>query len=331
MYILKKVKNITKNDIADDYPMWCETKLRELQFTSSFSQYRKISRSLKLGSKEDVVNYITKQLSVEDKNTHINKLWLNNIYLLLHINNIIDGINLNLLSLSNNISYVGPLRATTQRYYRFQNYAVEEIDSDGKNLAMYLYNLDKESLNNFKNWTRRLFGFEVEVSSVNGNMELIINEEGKEKHNMVDVGFGYTQILPILAIIWKTLYKDFAITNYSRTTGRNQYIVAIEQPELHLHPRLQGLFASMLVTVIKEAKEQGRDIRFIIETHSEIIISRIGQMIATHEFSNEDINVFIFNAANEGMQNYIEKSYYSEDGQLINWPYGFFSDYVFED
>ena len=120
---------------------------------------------MKLGSKEDVVNYITKQLSVEDKNTHINKLWLNNIYLLLHINNIIDGINLNLLSLSNNISYVGPLRATTQRYYRFQNYAVEEIDSDGKNLAMYLYNLDKESLNNFKNWTRRLFGFEVEVSS----------------------------------------------------------------------------------------------------------------------------------------------------------------------
>lgn len=58
---------ISKNDIADDYPMWCETKLRELQFTSSFSQYRKISRSLKLGSKEDVVNYITKQLSVEDK------------------------------------------------------------------------------------------------------------------------------------------------------------------------------------------------------------------------------------------------------------------------
>ena len=329
--LLPRLLFISKNDIADDYPMWCETKLRELQFTSSFSQYRKISRSLKLGSKEDVVNYITKQLSVEDKNTHINKLWLNNIYLLLHINNIIDGINLNLLSLSNNISYVGPLRATTQRYYRFQNYAVEEIDSDGKNLAMYLYNLDKESLNNFKNWTRRLFGFEVEVSSVNGNMELIINEEGKEKHNMVDVGFGYTQILPILAIIWKTLYKDFAITNYSRTTGRNQYIVAIEQPELHLHPRLQGLFASMLVTVIKEAKEQGRDIRFIIETHSEIIISRIGQMIATHEFSNEDINVFIFNAANEGMQNYIEKSYYSEDGQLINWPYGFFSDYVFED
>ena len=211
--LLPRLLFISKNDIADDYPMWCETKLRELQFTSSFSQYRKISRSLILGSKEDVVNYITKQLSVEDKNTHINKLWLNNIYLLLHINNIIDGINLNLLSLSNNISYVGPLRATTQRYYRFQNYAVEEIDSDGKNLAMYLYNLDKESLNNFKNWTRRLFGFEVEVSSVNGNMELIINEEGKEKHNMVDVGFGYTQILPILAIIWKTLYKDFAITN----------------------------------------------------------------------------------------------------------------------
>ena len=329
--LLPRLLFISNDDIADDYPMWCEKKLRSLQLTSSFSQYRKISRSLKLGSKEDIINYITKQLSVEDKDIQVNRSWLNSVYLLLHINNIIDGININLLNLSNNISYVGPLRATTQRYYRFQNYAVEEIDSDGKNLAMYLYNLDKESLDNFKNWTRKLFNFEVEVSSVNGNMELIITEKGKEKHNMVDVGFGYTQILPILAIIWKTLYKNFTITNYSRTTGWNQYMIAIEQPELHLHPRLQGLFASMLVTVIKEAKEQGRDIRFIIETHSEIMISRIGQMIATHEFSNEDINVYIFNAANEGMQNYIEKSYYSEDGQLINWPYGFFSDYVFED
>ena len=196
---------------------------------------------------------------------------------------------------------------------------------------MYLYNLDKESLENFKEWTNKLFNFEVDVSSVNGNMELIINEEDKEKRNMVDVGFGYTQILPILAIVWKTLYKDLDVTSYSKTTGRNQHIIAIEQPELHLHPRLQGLFASMLVIVIKEAKEQGRDIRFIIETHSEIMISRIGQMIATREFNNEDINVFIFNAAYEGMQNYVEKSYYSEDGQLINWPYGFFSDYVFED
>ena len=250
---------------------------------------------------------------------------------MLHINNIIDGINLNLLQLSTNISYVGPLRATTQRYYRFQNYAVEEIDSDGKNLAMYLYNLDKDSLNNFQEWTMNLFNFYVEVTTSNGNMELIINEKNREKHNMVDVGFGYTQILPILAIIWKTLYRDSVETGYSKKTNRNQFVIAIEQPELHLHPRIQGLFASMLVAVIKEAKEHKQDIRFVIETHSEIIISRIGQLISDNEINNEDVNVYIFNAAHEGMQNYIEKSFYSKDGQLINWPYGFFSDYVFED
>lgn len=329
--LLPRLLFISKNETVDDYPRWCENELRSLQLVNSFQQYRKISRSLKLGSKNDVADYIIQQLSTKEDEIQMDKHWLNNIYLLLHVNNIIDGINISILNLASNISYVGPLRATTQRYYRFQNYAVEDIDSDGKNLAMYLYNLDKDSLGNFKQWTKKLFNFDVEVSSANGNMELIINENNEKKHNMVDVGFGYTQILPILAIVWKTLYKDFYVTKYNKTTGRNQHIIAIEQPELHLHPRLQGLFASMLVVVTKEAKEQGQDIRFVIETHSEIMISRIGQMIATHEFSNEDINVFIFNAAHEGMQNYIEKSYFSKDGQLINWPYGFFSDYVFED
>lgn len=329
--LLPRLLFINNDEISDDYPMWCVKTLRNLQSENGFLQYKRISRSLMLASQKDVVEYVLEQLSINEEKLEVNRIWLNNVYLLLHINNIIDGINLNLLQLSTNISYVGPLRATTQRYYRFQNYAVEEIDSDGKNLAMYLYNLDKDSLNNFQEWTMNLFNFYVEVTTSNGNMELIINEKNREKHNMVDVGFGYTQILPILAIIWKTLYRDSVETGYSKKTNRNQFVIAIEQPELHLHPRIQGLFASMLVAVIKEAKEHKQDIRFVIETHSEIIISRIGQLISDNEINNEDVNVYIFNAAHEGMQNYIEKSFYSKDGQLINWPYGFFSDYVFED
>jgi hypothetical protein len=99
---------------------------------------------------------------------------INNLYLYYHINNIIDSINLNVINLAHNIVYIRPLRATTERYYRFQNYNVDEIDADGKNLAMFLYNLDAELKEKFKVWTKNLLKFEIDIVANNGHIELKI-------------------------------------------------------------------------------------------------------------------------------------------------------------
>ena len=40
-----------------------------------------------------------------------------------------------------NMRYIAPVRATAERYYRVQNLALDEVDSDGQNLAMFLKNL----------------------------------------------------------------------------------------------------------------------------------------------------------------------------------------------
>jgi predicted ATPase len=102
----------------------------------------------------------------------------------------------------------------------------------------------------------------------------------------------------------------------------------MEQPELHLHPRFQAKFADLLVKVIEDCKGNKKDVRFIIETHSEVILNKIGLNIAREKFSKDDVNVLLFNAQNEKMNNYIEVATYSEDGYLTNWPIGFFDDYV---
>lgn len=269
---------------------------------------------------------------IEDRwKKEIDEEVLNQLYDLsyyFNINNIIDTINISLLQLAENITYIGPLREATERYYRFQNYAVDEIDPDGSNLAMYLYNLEEQEKKKLNEWITRVFNFQINVVSDGGHVELLVKEGIKQEQNLVDIGFGYTQILPILVNIWKTLYLDQVPNDEPLSSLENDHILAIEQPELHLHPRFQVKFAILLANVVIEAKKDKKNIRFVIETHSEMILNKIGELISLDKLDKEDVNVLLFNAKQEEMRNYVEFASYSEDGYLLNWPIGFFSEDV---
>lgn len=280
---------------------------RNYNFINSSETFKKqINRQLK---KDD--------LNIDDLNIDFSKLY--NYYLHCHIRDIIESINNYMAELIHNSSYIRPLRFITERYYRFQNFDVEEIDSDGENLAMFLLNLNPEDKKAFQKWTKDLFKFEIDTSpKENPYIELQITDDSGNKRNMVDVGFGYSQLLPIIAIIWQSIYKN----------NNTEKLIVMEQPELHLHPRFQAKFADLLVKVIEDCKGNEKDVRFIIETHSEVILNKIGLSIAREKFSKDDVNVLLFNAQNEKMNNYIEVATYSEDGYLTNWPIGFFDDYV---
>jgi predicted ATPase len=109
---------------------------------------------------------------------------------------------------------------------------------------------------------------------------------------------------------------------------KHELLIVMEQPELHLHPRFQARFANLLTEMISYCKKEKKDIRFIIETHSEIILNKIGENIALEKFDREDTNVVLFNAKGENMEKYVEISTYSKDGFLTNWPMGFFAEHV---
>ena len=251
---------------------------------------------------------------------------LNDMYILLHLNEIIDDINYYLYDVSSSITYVRPLRVTTERYYRYQNYAVDEIDSDGKNLAMYLANLTDRQMINFMDWTSKLFGFSIRVLKHEGHVELQILEGGKEPRNLVDTGFGYTQLLPIVTMIWNALKRTSKRTFY-RGRGKSPKYIVIEQPELHLHPRLQAKFGAMLAKVIEGG--EGNNLKFIIETHSEAILNSIGIQIENKELHSDKVNDVLFNADAEGYDNYIEEVQYNERGFIEHWPTGFLSEDVY--
>lgn len=256
------------------------------------------------------------------KKSSIDICKINNLYLMYNLNNIIDLANGCIHSTALNISYVKPLRVMPERYYRYQNYSVDEISSDGKNLAMYFTNLKKEELKKFQKWTLNNFGFELEPHKLEGHVEIEIIEKDKVGRNMVDTGFGYNQLLPILAIIWNAINNKQRRIYYPYMNHDIKFIV-IEQPELHLHPRILVMFAEMLGAVINNLKKD-EDVRFIIETHSETIINKIGSLINSSKLDESKVNVVLFNAKDEGLQNYVEQASYDEKGYLNNWPIGFF-------
>lgn len=290
--------------------------------TDSLNINNSLLNSFYFMSKNLFYEYIIYIIAKGRKDISIDLNKLNNLYLLYNLNNIINLTNDCIHSIAQNMSYVKPLRVMPERYYRYQNYSVDEISSDGKNLAMYFANLKKDELKIFQKWTSDNFNFKLEPHKLEGHVEIDIIEEDKKGRNLVDSGFGYNQLLPILAIIWNALYNKRKRIIRSYVDLNIKYIV-IEQPELHLHPRILALFAEMLVSVICNLKKN-EDVRFIIETHSETIINKVGALIQSSKIDEDKVNVVLFNAQNEGLNNYVEQASYDSEGYLINWPTGFF-------
>lgn len=279
-----------------------------------------------LSSRDKLLDFITnssKNIKFRD-NVDINDFI--DLIVFANLNNVLNSINIYLLNLAGQIHYVQPLRAITRRYYRFQNYAVSELDSDGTNLPMFFNSLPDEGRDDFNGWISSILKVKFDIKPKDGFLELVhIDENGKER-NLIDVGFGFTQVLPILVLIWKVVFLDnFVDKKKKKNLICKTHIIAIEQPELHLHPRLQAQFAELVAKAINECKSRGSKVYIIIETHSSTIINKSGELIEKGELSKEDINVLIFNGTNEGLNSYVTPASFSTDGYIDNWPYGFFS------
>lgn len=98
----------------------------------------------------------------------------------------------------------------------------------------------------------------------------------------------------------------------------------IEQPELHLHPKLQSELAVLFADTINSTSGYGN---MIIETHSEHLIRKIQVLIARGELDRSKLSVQYFN--NENGITKTETMEIDEHGLFVkDWPNGFFDDSV---
>lgn len=248
---------------------------------------------------------------------------------------ILEALNKDLCAELERIVYVKPLRLAPKRYYEFSNLSVELVDSRGDNLGEFFVNLLRQGeLPEYNEWCLCYFDFKVEVEAQTGRIELFVQRrQEQEKYNLVDVGMGYSQILPLLANIWKIKHdlkkspaEDPALFRGTQLT----HFIIVEQPELHLHPRMVGSFSNMLISLTCAIKQERLPIKILIETHSAVLVNNVALAAADSESElvGDDFSILIFNGKAEGLRHEVETAQ-MKDGRLVNWPMGFFSDRVY--
>jgi predicted ATPase len=225
------------------------------------------------------------------------------------------------------ICYVGPLRDNPERSYNFSGEIPPDVGVKGTIAINALlaakgrklqkgFKYPNESFENLiARWLKDMgLIFEFKVEPIG---------EGRKEHEVkvkihkdspevliTDVGFGISQILPVLVQCFYVAPKSTII---------------FEQPEIHLHPSVQSHLGDLFIETTK-SRENGkdRDIQVIIESHSEHLIRRIQRRIAEETISPEDVAIYFIHQ--EKGQAKLQELQINLFGDVTNWPDDFFGN-----
>ena len=112
--------------------------------------------------------------------------------------------------------------------------------------------------------------------------------------DLTTIGVGASQILPVIVMV---------------LAAAPNRILAFEQPELHLHPAVQARLADFFLMA-------RRDLRFLIETHSEYLVSRIRRRIAEGMVYPTDVSV-IFAEQRDGVWRFNGSTWTNSETSIV--------------
>ena len=215
-------------------------------------------------------------------------------------------------NLFRSIRYLGPLREYPRRYYAWHGKHSPGVGQRGEDMVTALFSgrIQLRSLDEqIPKWLQRLDLIDSyrlnPVSGSERDYEFLVRKyKGGPEVRLTDVGFGVSQVLPVLVLC------------YYVPEGS---ILILEQPEAHLHPKVQSELADLLIEVVKE-----RQLQIILESHSEHLLIRLMRRIAEEQISADD-TAFYFCEMNEGVSE-IERLNVDDYGNITNWPQHFFGD-----
>lgn len=202
---------------------------------------------------------------------------------------------------------LGPIRPMPQRVH------LEDGASDDAALSLIrrLYRNDK-LLASVNDWLKRLeVPYSVAVdrlvsqkSGVERGYSFELTDTRSEVEvSLVDVGYGVSQVLPII----------------TECVGSTRDVICIEQPELHLHPRLAGNLAELLVETVAGGSQ------VIAETHSENILLRVQRLVRQGAIQPDDVAIiYVDNGPSGASARRLRLD--SRGGLLDPWPTGFFDN-----
>ena len=210
------------------------------------------------------------------------------------------------------IRYLGPRREDPRRHYKWEESHPNDVGQYGEKMISALLSSRvrlRSTDEQIMKWLQRLeliYSYDLNsTSNTEQDYELLVQQyKDGPKVGLTDVGFGVSQVLPLLALCY---YAD------------EGSILIIEQPEAHLHPKVQSDLADVLIDVAKN-----RNIQIILESHSEHQLHRLTRRIAEERISANDMALY-FCKIDDGTST-AEKLKVDDYGNISNWPQNFFGD-----
>jgi len=225
----------------------------------------------------------------------------------------------------NRISYLGPIRGEPKRVIFDEGYS-GNMGTKGENtefifdhyikrrVAYYFFDSKENKFNSRKTTLRKaseLWLSELGIKNfklkkyANDILSFHLNSSEYSDYNVsiADVGFGVSQVVPIII--------------QGLLLGRGGTLM-IEQPELHLHPKMQMKLADFFLSLVIAGK------KIIVETHSEHIINRLVRRVVEDNNNKfkQLVGINFVSSTKNGSK--IEKIELSETEGIVNWPDEFF-------
>ena len=210
-----------------------------------------------------------------------------------------------------NIHHIGPSREEPERTYTATGASPSEVGKWGEGSVNILL-LEKDIREKVREWLKN---FEI---SLDFDLEELMGKSGgsniykmmlsdpntKTEVSLADVGFGASQILPIIV-------EGF--------NAPKNALLMIEQPEIHLHPRAQGTMGDLLVDIANFNEK-----KLIVETHCDLLIRRVCKNILQGNIDHTNVVIYYFEPTESGTE--IKTITINKNGQFENFPDGFFEE-----
>ena len=204
---------------------------------------------------------------------------------------------------------IAPLRSKPKRTYD----PVQEITSpEGDHVPMLMMRLNRTNTRHWQPLHEKLSAFgresgmfsDVQVrrhgKQMSDPFQLQVKARSGTPANIMDVGYGVSQSLPILVDIHS--HRDS--------------LFLLQQPEVHLHPRAQAELATVFAASVRENGNS-----FMIETHSDHIVDRMRILVRQGKIPAEHISILYFEPVKNAVQ--IHNVEVDSDGNLENVPPGY--------
>ena len=219
------------------------------------------------------------------------------------------------------VYYLGPTRVEPQRYYQWggshpqhiRQWGNQTIDALLSARVRKLKTLHKEEEvpieDRVSEWLREMelaYSFTLDWKT-QGSTEYEVRIQKTSSSppvTLVDMGYGLGQFLPVLVLCY---YAPEGST------------LILEQPGIHLHPKVQSQLADLLIEVVTE-----RNLQILVESHSEHLLNRLQRRVAEEKISADQTALYF--CRNDKGTSEIERLEMDEFGNITNWPENFFGD-----